>query len=378
LRTVGAIPEPRIRVARPALPALERFAGVLADVWDRAMLSNDGPCARDFERAFADYSGGRGHVLAASNCDVALTLLLAALELPRGSRALVASFGFPSTMHALEWNGLRPHFVDVDAHDWCLHAEQLDGQLDGVSVIVATHMFGVPCDVAALEDIAAERGIKLVLDAAQAVGTWVGERHVTDFGDASAISFGGTKIVTAAEGAIVVLRDERCAERFRQLRNYGMNRQGISEQLGLNAKISELHAALGVLTLEELEAEIDLRGQLVDAYRRELSFREDVALQRVPPGSRSTPTFFVADVGGARDRVRAALAERGIESRPYFPPLHRMPRFASVSRASLPVTERLGESLLALPLYSGLDPAVVVEVCEVIGMTLAPVAPDGM
>jgi dTDP-4-amino-4,6-dideoxygalactose transaminase len=357
-------------VARPALPPLELYVRALEGIWDRGMLSNDGPCAREFEDRFADYGRGCGHVLAASSADLGLTLAIAALDLPRGSRGVLASFGFPSSIHALEWNGLRPHFVDVGAGDWCLHADRLDGQLDGASVIVATHLFGVPCDVAGLETLAEERGIAVVFDAAQAAGTWVGDRHVAAYGDASVISFGGTKVVTAAEGALVALRSERVAERFRRLRRYGIGAEGESDLCGLNAKLSELHAALALLTMHELEQQIELRAALATLYRQRFAQRDDISLQQIPPGCRPTPAFFVADFGDARDRVREALAASGIESRPYFPPLHLMPRFAHASRSALPVTERLGRGLLALPLYSELDPGVVDEVCDLAGCAL--------
>jgi dTDP-4-amino-4,6-dideoxygalactose transaminase len=281
-------------------------------------------------------------------------------------------------VHALEWNGLKPHFVDVDESDWCLHAEQLDSELDGVAVIVATHMFGVPCDVAGLEELATRNGIALVFDAAQAAATWVDDRHVTDFGDASVVSFSATKIVTAGEGAVAVLRGERCAERFRRMRAYGMDQGGISELLGLNAKLSELHAALGLLTLDELEEQVARRTRLIDRYRERLGARSDLTFQQVPAGARPTPSFVVVDLGDARDSVRTALASRGIESRPYFPAMHQMPRFAAVPRSALRVTDRLGRGLLALPLYSELDPATVEEVCDVVVSTLdeVPVA-DG-
>jgi dTDP-4-amino-4,6-dideoxygalactose transaminase len=353
----------RVRVARPALPALERYTALLEGVWERGMLSNDGPCARAFEDAFVRYAGG-GHALALSSADVALTLAIAALELPRGSRALLASFGFPSTMHALEWNGLQARFADVDAASWCLHVDALDEHLDGVSLIVATHMFGVPCDVTALERLALERDIALVFDAAQAAGTWVGDRHVTSFGDASVVSFGGTKIVTAGEGSIVVTRSERHAEGLRLRRRYGMDEHGISQALGLNGKLSELHAALALLTLDELDQQIAIRARLVDDYRSRLHGRDDVRMQQIPANTRATPTFFVVDLGAARDHVRRALDAVGIESRPYFPAMHLMARFTDTPRAAgLPVTERLSRGLLALPLYSELDASVVEETC---------------
>jgi dTDP-4-amino-4,6-dideoxygalactose transaminase len=366
----GSEPAWRIRLSRPSLPPLEQYAEALAAVWERGMLSNHGPCAAAFEADFARYQAGSGHVRCASNGDAALTLVLRALELPEGSRALVASLGFPSSAHALEWNGLRPHFVDVDAGDWCLHPEQLEGRLDGVSVIVATHLFGVPCDVAGLEGVAERHGIPLVFDAAQAAATWVGSRHVTDFGDASVVSFSGTKIVTGAEGAVAVLRSARVADRFTRLRAYGLGEHGISRDRGLNAKLSELHAALAGLTLGDLEAQVARRRRLVELYRERLATVGGVTLQARPPASRPTPTYFAVSLSTGRDRVRGALAARGIESRPYFPPLHLMPRLAGRFGASLPVTERLGRGLLALPLYGELEPADVEEVCAVVAGAL--------
>lgn len=367
--TTGVDIEP-IRVARPALPPLGRYADALVEVWERGTLSNDGPCAEALEASFAAYSGGGGQVLAASSGDLALTLVVAALGLPRGGTALVPSLGFPSTVHALEWNGLKPRFVDVDERDWCLHAEQLEGQLEGVSAILATHLFGAPCDVLALERLAAERGITLIYDAAQAAGTWLGDRHVSDFGDASVISLGGTKIVTGGEGALAVVRDKRAAERFRRLRRYGMSGDGTSEELGLNAKLSELHAALATLTLETLEQQVADRRRLIDIYRRELGGRGDIALQQTSPPSRPTPNYFVIDSGDARERVREVLAMHEIESRPYFPSMHLMPRFAEVPHGALPVSERLGESLLALPLYSELSERNVEEICSLVAGAL--------
>jgi len=330
------------------------------------MLSNDGPQARAFEQAFARYSEAGGTVLAASNCDVALTLLIASLDLPRGAHVVLPSFSYPSLLHAAQWNGLRPRFVDVDPHDWCLHAEQLEGQLEGVDLILATHMFGVASDVAGLERVAREHDCGLVLDAAQAIATWVGGRHVTDFGDGSAISFSATKLVTSAEGAIVVANSPPVGRRMELLRRSGMDRDGASAGLGLNAKLSELHAALGVLSLGEIEEQVAQRSCLAEDYRSQLCGRDDLALQQIPSGSRETPAYFVVELGHARDRVRAALAAQGIEARPYFPALHRMPRMADIPCAPLPVTDRLDAGLLALPLHAEVTAEIVRETCEIV------------
>lgn len=361
----------RIRVSRPCLPELSLYVEQLEGIWERGTLSNGGQCVIAFERAFARYAELQRATLALCNADIALTLALASLELPRGSRALLPSFGYPTSVHALEWNGLSPEFLDVDPHDWTLHAEQLEGRLDeDVSVVVATHMFGVPCAVEELEALTAASGAALVLDAAHAVATRSGERHIADFGDASVVSFSATKLATSAEGAIVTMRDSAAAKRLEVMRSYGMSRDGESELRGLNAKMSELHAALGLLAIEAIERHVERRRVLVELYTQALGSRPDVSLQRVPAGACASPSYFVVELGGARETVCRALAERGIESRPYFPALHLMPRLASRAHGELPVTERLSAGLLALPLYCELAASSVEEVCEIVCASL--------
>ncbi len=343
-------------------------------------LSNDGPFARELEGAFRGYCGADGVVLCASSCDLALTLAIRALDLPPGSRALVPSLGFPSTVHALQWNGLRPHFVDVDRRDWCLHPEQLDAALEeisDVSLIVATHLFGVPCGVRGLEHAASRHDARLVFDAAHAAATWTDGQHVCAFGDASVVSLSATKIVTAAEAGLVMFGDPGHGERFRQLRAYGLDDERVSREQGLNAKLSELHAALGGLALDQIEQEVARREALIDLYRSLLRDVPGVTFQATSAGTRPTPTMFVVDVAERRSVVRTALRERGIESRPYFPALHRMPRLAGIPRAELPVTDHLDASLLALPLYSDLDPDTIVEISEIVAQAAGPRALDG-
>lgn len=235
-------------------------------------------------------------------------------------------------------------------------------------------MFGTACDVVGLQQLADERGAAVVYDAAQAIASRVDGRHVAEYGDASVISLSGTKVVTSGEGALVALADDDLAGRFRQLRSYGMGRDGVSERLGLNAKLSELHAALGRLSLAAIEEQLQRRQALIERYRAALRNRPDIRLQRTPDGQVTTPGFFVIDVGENRDPLREALRSHGIESRPYFPALHLMPRFAGVPRPGpgLPVAERLSSGLLALPLYSELAPSLVDDVCAAVCDALEP------
>lgn len=189
----------RIPLARPSLPPLERLTAALEPVWHARMLSNNGPQAQAFEQAYAAYCRTTAYALCTSSADLALMLTLRALSLPPGSRVVLPSLGYPSTIHAIEWNNLCPHFVDVDPDDWCLHAQQLDGDLSNVSAILATHLFGVPCDLRGLRRVAERCNARLVIDAAHAVATWFDGAHVVDYADASVVSFSGTKMITGAE-----------------------------------------------------------------------------------------------------------------------------------------------------------------------------------
>ena len=359
-----------LRVARPSLPAFDDYADALAAVWESGQLSNFGPMAVRFEEHCRAYTGLR-HVRATSSCDIGLTLAVRALGLEPGTPVLVPSFTFASTLHALLWNGLEPRFVDVDPGTWCLTAESCAGAADGVGAIVGTHAFMGICDVVGLEALAAEAGAALMFDAAQALASWVGPLHVGEFGDASVFSFSPTKVATCGEGGLAAFRDAGAAERFELLRSYGSDDAYDSRFVGLNGKLSELHAALGCKTVPAIEDEVSARLALADRYRERLAGVDGVALQALAPGVRPTPTQLVVDLGSRRDAVAARLAAAGIDTRPYFRPMHRMERFRDLPATAMPVTDRLGASLLALPLHRALDLGDVDRVCDAVEHALS-------
>jgi dTDP-4-amino-4,6-dideoxygalactose transaminase len=309
------------------------------------------------------------HVRAVANCDIGLTLAVRALGIPRGASVAVPSFTFPSTLHALIWNGLEPRFADVDPDTWCLTAESAAPAVDGdTRAIVGTHSFMSACDVGGLEQLAHEAGAVLLFDAAQAFATWIGDGHVGSFGDASVFSFSPTKIATCGEGGLAAFRDPAAAQRFEALRNYGSSD---GDLVGVNGRMSELHATLGCLTVEAVEDEVAARMGLAERYREQLSSLPGVRMQAIGDGVRPTPTLLVADFGKRRAHVESALAAAGIETRRYFTPLHTRPGLSEIAAAALPVTERLGEGTLTLPLHRHLVDEDVDRVCEVVDRALS-------
>ena len=360
-----------LRVSKPRLPPLDAYAAELAQAWELGRISNFGAVAERFEAICGEYTG-LPRVRAVSSCDVGLTLAVRALGLMPGASVIVPSFTFPSTLHALLWNGLEPRFADVDPDTWCMTAETARAALDGsADAIVGTHAFMGACDVDGLTALSHDLMCVLLFDAAQAFASWIGSRHIGAYGDASVFSFSPTKVATCGEGGLAVFRDSHAAERFTLLRSYGSDTTYESRLVGLNGKLSELHAALGCQTVRLVEDTVATRAELVKRYRAGLGDIPGVRLQAVAPELRATPTQFVVDLGPARDRVARALRDHGIETRVYFRPLHAMGRFRHLPAARLPVTERLARTSLALPLHTSMDTDAVDHVCAVIGDLVA-------
>jgi dTDP-4-amino-4,6-dideoxy-D-glucose transaminase len=326
------------------------------------MLSNFGPQAQQFERLARSYTAVE-HGYGVGTCDIGLTLAVRALGLDRGAEVLVPSFTFNSTLHSLLWNDLRPRFIDVDPGTFGISAATVtEGLTDDTALVVGTHVFGVPCDVGGIEEICAERDIPCLFDAAQAFGTWVGDRHVGRYGDASVFSFSGTKVCTSGEGGFAVFRAERVGKRFGLLRGYGFEYDYISRAIGLNGKLSEIHAALGALTVSATDQLVERRKEIVISYRGRFDGVSGISLQRIPADVRPSYTYMPVDLGDLRDTTAQQLADADIETKPYFRPLHQMRLFENIPHGGLPVTERLGSSLLCLPLYPDLEDEQVDEV----------------
>jgi dTDP-4-amino-4,6-dideoxygalactose transaminase len=345
----------RIPITRPTLPPIEDYTRLLEGVWSSRMLSNFGPLAQGLEAQCREYLGAV-HLLSASSGDIALALAIRALQLPAGSRVLVPSFTFNSTVNAILWNGHRPVFVDIHPATFNMDPAAATRRADGAGAIVATHVFGNPADVDALATLARSAGIPLVFDAAHGYGSLHDGRHVGTFGSAEVFSLSGTKPVTSGEGGLFTTNDPELARRFRYLRAYGFQGDYVSHFVGLNGKMSELHAALGLLAMARIEDALVIRSRHVDGYLRRLGALPGVAFQQVAPGDRSTYKDFAVlfPSGAARDAVEAGLERAGIQSKRYFRPCHTMPAYAEHVDGPLPVTEDVYARILCLPLYEDL------------------------
>jgi dTDP-4-amino-4,6-dideoxygalactose transaminase len=355
---------------RPATPALDRVAARLAPSYDRGMLTN-GPLVRQFEAEVAARLGVP-HVVAVASCTAGLMLVYQALSRP-GTAAVMPSFTFSATAHAARWAGAVPRFADCDVSTCQLDVTDAKGRLDGASLLVGTHVFGAPCTPEEVEELGRSAGVPVVFDAAHGFGATRGGRPLGTFGDAEVFSLSPTKPMTSGEGGIVATRDAALAERVRLGVDYGNPGDYDTRFAGLNARMSELHAAVGLESLVDLDEHLAVRRALADRYRVALAGIPGVTPQAVDPGDASTYKDFTVIVdesafGLDRDTVARALKAEGVDTRPYFhPAVHRQEAYADLAPADLPRTDWLADRVISLPLWRAMPPTAVSTIADVLG-----------
>jgi dTDP-4-amino-4,6-dideoxygalactose transaminase len=344
---------------------LDRIEHSLSTGW-----LTDGPVVQDLETRAARHFGAQECVAVAS-CTLGLMLVMQQLD-PKGP-VVMPSFTFSATAHAAAWNGLDIRFADVDPATWLLDPDRVSG---AAGLIVGVHVSGVPCDVARLEELASRTGAQLMFDAAHGAGSLVStngaEHPVGAFGAAEVFSLTPTKVLSGAEGGLITTNDSELAHQLRLARNYG--NPGSYDTLfpGLNARLSELHAAIALVAFDHLESRVEHRNSVAARYRERLGSIHGVGFQHVPEGSRSSYKDFTITIDGdgfgcSRDTVVAALQAEGVDTRPYYsPPVHRQTAYADLGPFELPVTDRLASQVISLPIWSHLPLGTVDRVCDAV------------
>jgi dTDP-4-amino-4,6-dideoxygalactose transaminase len=346
-------------LARPAIADPSKVTDAAAEILASGVLTN-GPYVRQLEERAAEYLGVR-HCVAVCSCTAGLMLVLRASGL--SGDVVLPSFTFSASAHAVVWNGLRPLFADIRPADLLLDPAAV-ARSAGVrtSAILATHTYGTPCDTETLGRIARRNGIRLFFDAAHAFGSRRGDRMVGGFGDAEVFSLSPTKVLIAGEGGIIATNDDSLAERCRVGRDYGNPGDYDTRFVGLNARMSELHAATALASFDDLEERIGRRNQLAERYRKVLAGLPGIDFPAVAEGDRSTYKDFTILIDAERfgmdaTKVAAALAAEGIQTRRYYaPPVHRQRayRWVGPANGALPETDRAAARVLTLPLWTGM------------------------
>ncbi len=350
----------RVHLLRPTLPAFERLEPTLRQVYASGLVTK-GRVLADYERALADHLGVR-HAVGVSSCTAGLMLVF---DRFRGTRIVLPSFTFMATAMAAVWAGLEPVFADIDPDTWCLSPAAAEAALTSDTALVApVHVFGVPADTDAFDDLARRRGVAVVYDAAHGFGARRDGAPVGRQGLAQVFSTSPTKLLITGEGGVVATDDDALAERVVVGREYGNPGNYDALFAGLNARLPEASALLGLEGLELLEAEAERRNELAGVYRGLLGDLPGLAFQRVRPQDRPSFKDFSMRVradgfGLTRDQLAAALDAEGVDTRAYYvPPVHRLTAFAAAGpgfEERLPETTRLCDEVITLPAYGRLQ-----------------------
>ena len=363
----------QIRLTEPLLPDLARYERRLEAIWQARWLTNHGGCVQELEGVLADYLQVPQLSLL-SNGTLALMIALHALDLE--GEVLTTPFTFPATVHALSWLGLEPVFCDIDPLTLTLDPEQCERAVGPrTCAILGVHLFGNPCDLAGLSDVADRHGLRLVFDAAHAFGTKMEESGIGRFGDVSMFSLHATKLFHTAEGGILCTNDEDLKRRIDGLRNFGIKDETTVVLPGINAKMSELHAALGLEVLPMLDEEQVCRARIKQHYRDCLSAVEGLSIIETSPGVTDNQQYMVVRIRegssiGSADQIYRRLRDGGIYARRYFNPLiSDFPHYRHLPSAApenLPVARRAVKETLCLPLYGALSHGQVERICRLV------------
>jgi FlaA1/EpsC-like NDP-sugar epimerase/dTDP-4-amino-4,6-dideoxygalactose transaminase len=361
---------PGLPFARPTRPPLEHVVRRLQPSYDRGMLTN-GPLVAELEHRIAERLGV-AHVVALSSCTSGLMLVVQALTDGRSGPVVLPSFTFSASAHAVAWNGLAPRFVECLPDTFQIDTASAAAALEGASAILATHIFGAPCDPRRVEAIAREHGIPVIFDAAHALGASTDQVPLGSFGTAEVFSLTPTKPLVAGEGGLVATNDSALAETLHIGRDYGNPGDYDTRFAGLNARMSEFHAAMALESLELLDESLERRRFLAGLYRGYLADVPGIELQAF--SSRDTSTFKDLTIrvdadrfGIDRDGLALALLAEGVDTRKYFdPPVHRQRAYAHLDHSSLPVTDAVARSVVSLPVFPDLRDEHIEQIAEIV------------
>lgn len=351
-----------IYVTQPALPDLAEFIPYLEKIWESKWLTNNGPFHKEFEKKLANFLGVKYISLFVNGT---LALITALQELRITGEVITTPYSFVATTHALWWNGIKPVFADIEPEHCNLDPEKIESAITPkTTAIVPVHVYGNPCNVDKIQEIANAYGLKVIYDAAHAFGVKVGGESILNFGDLSILSFHATKPFNTIEGGAIVCHDEQTKKRIDYLKNFGFAGETDVIAPGINAKMNELQAAYGLLQLKTFDEQIAKRKIIADTYRELLKNVKGISFLKDIEGVKHNYAYFPIFVdekkyGMSRDKLYKKLKEHNTYGRRYFYPL--ISQFSpykgldSAKPENLPVAEKIAEQVICLPIYPDLD-----------------------
>ena len=361
-----------ITVTSPLLPSLDDFIPMLKDIWDRKWLTNNGHYHKELEKALAEYLGVK-YISLFTNGTLPLITALQAMRIT--GEVITTPYSFVATTHSIWWNGLKPVFVDVDETTGNIDPEKIEAAITPhTTAIMPVHVYGTPCNMKRIQEIADVYGLKVIYDAAHAFGVKVNGESILNAGDMSTLSFHATKVYNTVEGGALVCHDEATKKRIDYLKNFGFAGETTVVAPGINSKMDEIRAAYGLLNLKQVDDAIARRKATAERYRAAL---KDVAgirmledVEGVHHNYAYFPIFISEEYGLSRDALYEKLKEHNVYGRRYFYPListfSAYKGLESARPENLPVAHKLADQVLCLPMFAGLDNESIDRIIDIV------------
>ncbi len=362
-----------ITVTSPLLPNLEEFHVLLKEIWDSKWITNNGSFHRRLETALAEYLKVP-YVSLFTNGTLPLITALQALRIT--GEVITTPYSFVATTHALWWNGIKPVFVDIEPETGNIDPNKIETAITPkTTAIMPVHVYGKPCNVKAIQEIADKYGLKVIYDAAHAFGVEVNGESILNAGDMSTLSFHATKVYNTLEGGALVMHDEQTKKRIDYLKNFGFAGETEVVAPGINSKMDEVRSAYGLLNLKQVDTAIEARHQVASQYRKALRDISGITFWDDIPGVKHNYSYFPIFVnakkyGMTRDDLYTKMKENGILGRRYFYPL--ISNFStyrglpSATRENLPVATKMADEVICLPMHHLLNAEDIQRIINII------------
>lgn len=362
-----------IFVTQPILPSLEDFNKYLQKIWDVKILTNNGPFHQEFEKALAEYLGVN-YISLFTNGTLALITALHALDIK--GEVITTPYSFVATTHALWWNKNIPVFVDIESEHMNIDPLNIEKAINSqTSAIMPVHVYGNPCNVDEIQTIANKYGLKVIYDAAHAFGVKKQNNSILNFGDLSVLSFHATKVFNTFEGGAIISHSPEMKHHIDNLKNFGFRSEILVEEPGINAKMNELQAALGLLQLKSIDQAILQRKVIANAYQKGLKDVNGIRTLTDMPDIGHNYAYFPIFInkesyGMDRDALYEKLKQHNIYGRKYFYPLisdfQPYKELNSATASNLPNANDLAKKVLCLPIYPDLNKADYDKIVKII------------
>lgn len=351
-----------ITVTSPLLPDLDEFNELLKDIWNRKWITNNGHYHQELEKALCEYLKVP-YISLFTNGTLPLITALQALRIT--GEVITTPYSFVATTHSLWWNGIKPVFVDIDPATGNIDPDKIEAAITPkTTAIMPVHVYGKPCDVKRIQEIADKYGLKIIYDAAHAFGVEVNGESILKAGDMSTLSFHATKVYNTIEGGALVMHDEQTKKRIDYLKNFGFAGETEVVAPGINSKMDEMRSAYGLLNLRQVDKAIEARHQVAVKYREALRDVPGITFFDDMPGVKHNYSYFPIFVnaeqyGMTRDELYFKMKEHGVLGRRYFYPListfSTYRGLESATRENLPNAYKMADEVICLPMHHALS-----------------------